>query len=178
MSEPVLKTEDDWQREATASAVASVRRVVASGALNGRVQVANLSDIEWGWIACAAIFGWIETKARQAVDEGQGVEATIRAMHDRDPEPWEAGAVATILPGLANIKGLDWNLPVASWSKEQIVSFAWAVHRLTDAAIAARNEGAQDKIVRFTRDIAEREHSAANKGPLMTHEELREDVPF
>ena len=66
MIEPVIKTEDYWQREATAQAVASARYVIQGGSINNLTRVSSLSEIELGWIICAAIFGWIESKAKQA----------------------------------------------------------------------------------------------------------------
>jgi hypothetical protein len=169
-------TDDEWQALATASAVSAARKVVDEGAINGRATVSSLSDIEWGWIVCSAIFGWIEAKARQAVAEGRSVEDAIRTM-PRDPAPWEAGAVASILPALGNIPNLDWSRPVGEWSKDQIVGFAWQIHKLTDEALAHRDEGATDKIVRFQRDVEAREYSAEHGGGLMTAEEAAE-VPF
>lgn len=177
MSEPVTKTEDDWQREATAWAVASAQRVVASGAINKQTRVATLGNIELGWIGFAFLAGWIEVKARQAVEEGKDAEITIRTIISHDPAPWVAGAVATILPKLAEIEGLDWDKPVGEWSRDQIIKFIWESHQMTDAALAARDAGAVDKIVRHL-EKAERENSAANGGSLMTHEELNQEIPF
>lgn len=168
-------TDDDWQREATACAVSAAQQVVAQGAINDSAMVSSLSEIEWGWIVCAAIFGWIEAKAKQAVAEGCCYEIPIRKMTHRDPAPWETGAIAAVLPSIADLKDIDWTKPVSEWSKDQIISFAWHAYRLTDAALAARDEGATDKIVRFCREIAEREHSAASGGPLMAH---NEEAPF
>jgi hypothetical protein len=174
--QPAPITEDDWSREATHAAVAAAQAVVQGGSINSRATVGSLGEIEWGWIVCAAIFGWIETKARQAVSEGRSVEDAVRAM-PRDPAPWESGAVATILPALGKLD-LDWSKPVGEWSKDQIVGFAWRIHKLTDEALAARDEGATDKIVRFARDIEAREYSAAHGGGLMTAEEISEPDPF
>jgi hypothetical protein len=162
--------------EATSSAIAAARYVV-SESVNSRAMVSSLSEIEWGWIVCAAIFSWIETKARQAVYEGRAYDETIQAMPG-EPAPWEAGAVASILPALGKIETLDWAKPMGEWSKEQIVSFAWHCHKLTDQALAHRDEGAKDVVTQLNRAVAEREVSAANGGPLMDREELSEGVPF
>lgn len=164
-----------WQARATASAVAAARNVITGGSVNGRAMVSSLSEIELGWIACAAIFGWIETKAQQAVEEGRSANDTIVEMH-RDPGPWEAGAIAATLPQLAAVE-LDWAKPLNDWRKDEITKFVWSAYRLCNAALAARDEGAADKIVRYRRDTTEREHSAANGGPLMTHDELQEEGP-
>jgi hypothetical protein len=174
---PVIKTDDDWQAEAAANAVAAARRVVSGKEINGLARVSSLSEIELGWIGYAFLFGWIETKAKQAVAEGQGYDATIRTMHDRDPAPWESGAVASTLPAVGGFD-LPWAKPVSEWSQEQMIQLLWKGHRLTAAALVARDEGATDKLTRPSRERVEREHSAANGGPLMTPEELDEEVPF
>jgi hypothetical protein len=175
---PKQKTDDDWQREATLSAIAAARAVVSGDGINQRATIGSLSELEWGWIVAAAIFEWIKKRAEQAVAEGTAYELPIQTMSGRDPEPWEAGAVASILPALGNIKGLDWSRPIGEWHKDQITSFAWQIHKLTVAALAARDEGATDKIVKYDRNNQEREVSAANKGPLMSKRELDDEIPF
>lgn len=173
-----VKTDADWLREATHAAVDAARKVIEGGHINGRAMISSLSEIEWGWIVCAAIFGWVETRAKQATEEGHSAEVTIRTMSNRDPAPWESGAIATILPGLGDIDGLNWNLPLGDWSKDQIIRLAWSIYRMSNAAITAQHEGATDKITRFCREVAEREHSAANGSALMAHNETREEIPF
>lgn len=171
--------EADWDQHATQSAIDAVRAVVSGDGINARASIGSLSDIELGWIVAAAIFGWIKTKSQQAVAEGTGYDAPIRTMKHRSPEPWEAGAIETILPALGNIEGLDWSKPVGNWSKDQIVSFLWQIFRLSQSAIAARDEGATDKIVqRLSQPQMERENSAAHGGPLMSRAELNDEVPF
>lgn len=171
--------EADWQQIATQSAIDAAKQIISGEGINSRASVGSLSDIEWGWIVAASICEWVKTKAKQAVEEGTSAEITIRTMTHRDPAPWEAGAVETILPALGNVKDLDWSKPVGEWSKDQIVSFAWQIYKLTDSALAARDEGAQDKIVqRLSQPVMERENSAAHGGPLMSREELNDDIPL
>lgn len=171
--------EADWGQRATQSAIDAAKAVVSGEGINARAQISSLSDIEWGWIAAASIFAWIKTKAEQAVEEGTSAEIPIRTMTHRDPAPWEAGAVGTILPALGNLSGVDWAKPVGDWSKDQIISFAWQIYKLTDSALAARDEGANDKIVqRLSQPQMERENSAAHGGPLMSRKELNDDIPF
>lgn len=181
MAQAALKPRDieaDWQARATQSAIDAAKAVISDG-INGRAMISSLSDIEWGWIAAASIFAWIKTKAEQAVEEGVSAEIPIRTMTHRDPAPWEAGAISTILPSLGNLEGVDWSKPVGEWSKDQIVSFAWQIYRLSDGAIQARNDGAADKIVqRLSQPQMERENSAAHGGPLMDRKELDDDIPF
>lgn len=171
--------EADWDAKATQSAIDAAREVIGANGINGRALISSLSDIEWGWIAAASIFAWIKTKSQQATAEGGGYDIPIRTMAHRDPAPWEAGAVSTILPALGDLQGVDWSKPIGEWSKDAIVSFAWQIHRLTDAALAARDEGAGDKIVqRLSQSAMERELSAAHGGPLLARGELNDDIPF
>lgn len=169
--------EADWDVKATRSAIDAAKSAVTES-INARAMISSLSDIEWGWIAAASVFGWIKTKAQQAVEEGIASEITIRSM-PRDPAPWEAGAVETILPALGGLKNVDWTKPVGEWSKDQIVGFAWQIYKLTDGALAARDEGATDKIVqRLSQPQSEREFSSAKGGPLLARGELDDDIPF
>jgi hypothetical protein len=179
---PFDGAEDEWQRRATAAAISAAREVINKDAVNPRSVVSSLSDVELGWIVCAAIFGWISCKAQQAVAEGAGIsimatDKAVRTMTYRDPAPWEAGAVETILPALAGLD-LPWDKSIGEWSKSQVVTFAWHAYKHTDGALANRDEGAIDVITLMNREQAEREVSAANGGPLMSREELAEQVPF
>lgn len=170
-------TDDDWQRRATAEAIAAVRGVVGDG-INGRATIGSLGDVELGWMAAAAIFAWIKTRSQQAVAEGSSYELAIRDVPG-EPAPWEAGAIETILPQLGSVQGVDWSKPVGEWQKPQIVAFAWQVYKLTDRALAARDEGAVDKIVRRIDPArVEREASALNGGPYMDRRELNDEIPF
>lgn len=182
MAQAALKQRDidaDWDLRATQSAIEAGRAVVSGDGINSRAMISSLSDVEWGWIAAATIFAWIKTKSQQAVEEGCGYDTAIRSMVHRNPAPWEAGAVETILPQLGDLQGVDWEKPIGEWSKDQIVSFSWQIHRLTDAALAARDEGATDKITkRLSQPETEREISAKNGGPLLARGELDDDIPF
>lgn len=170
--------EADWNVKATQSAIDAARDVVSGEGINSRAMISSLSDIEWGWIAAAAVFAWIKTKAQQAVAEGLGYDEAIRTM-PCDPAPWEAGAIETILPALGGLQGVDWSKPIGDWSKDQIVSFAWQIYKLSDQALAARDDGAGDKIVqRLSQPQIEREFSAAKGGPLLAREEMDDDIPF
>ncbi len=175
---PSHKSDDDWQARATLSAIAAARSVVTGDGINQRAMIGSLSELEWGWIVAAAVFEWIKVRAEQAVEEGTDYETPIRTMKGRSPEPWEAGAVTSILPALGNIEGLDWSRPVGEWHKDKIVSFAWQIHKLTEAALAARDEGASGKIVQYNKAEQEREHSARLGGPLMSKRDLDDEIPF
>src|SRR5215468_4563384 len=89
--------EDQWQRDATAAAIAAACGVVQMhGPIPPGTPIGRLSDTEWGWIVAAVLFAWISKRAEQATAEQIDTEQLIR-MTALDPEPWDAGAIATIL---------------------------------------------------------------------------------
>jgi nitrous oxide reductase accessory protein NosL len=175
---PSHANDDDWQLRATESAIAAVRGVISKDGINQRAMIGSLSDIELGWFVAAAIFAYIKTKAQQAVAEGQHYDEPIRTMTYRDMQPWEIGAVEAVLPGLADLPGIDWSKPVGDWSKEDMARFVWRAHRLTDSALAARDNGAAGAVIKFSKEKAERELSASRGGSLMTQDELNDQIPF
>ncbi len=62
--------EDQWQRDATAAAIAAARRVIqADGPIPPGTPVGRLSDTEWGWIVAGVLFAWISKRAEQAAAE-------------------------------------------------------------------------------------------------------------
>ena len=67
--------------------------------------IGRLSDVEWGWIVAAVLFGWICERAAQATSNGLGVEKLIRET-GIVPDPWDAGVVLAILPELAEAADL------------------------------------------------------------------------
>ena len=135
------KHEDEWQRRATAAAITAARRIVAGdeAAITPSARVGDLSDIEWGWLICAAIFAWIAAHAEQATKEGRDTELALRAMGNL--KPWDAGAIATILPQLADISDMPWAKPVGDWSRDQMTRFLTTALDLARKAILARNVG-------------------------------------
>jgi hypothetical protein len=133
---------DEWERRATAAAIAAARRVVLGeeAAVNMNTPVGRLSDVEWGWIVSAVIFAWIATRAEQAVAEGLETELVLRTTC-LDPNPWDAGAVATILPQLADVPGIDWSKPLTAWSREAMSRFLTAALGLIRTSMIARDLG-------------------------------------
>jgi hypothetical protein len=109
-----MKPDDIWQERATAAAIAAARNAIGEKAT---ALVGRLSDREWGWVVAAVIFAWIKTRAEQATAEGLDTELALRVM-GQTPEPWDAGAIVTILPELADASNVDWSLPLATWSQE------------------------------------------------------------
>jgi hypothetical protein len=132
----LTQREDEWGRRATAAAIAAARRVVLGAAVNMNTPVGRLSDIEWGWIISAAIFGWIATRAEQAVAEGLDTES---AVHTASLEALDAGMVAAILPKLADMPVADWSEPIGAWPRETMIKFLLAALDLMRAAIRVRD---------------------------------------
>ena len=133
--------QDLWQREATAAAIKSARKMIGEGVVHPETSVGGLSDEQLGWLLCAGICSWIATRSAQAVDEGNAaIEMNIRDT-GAEPPPWDAGAVETILGDLANVDGIDWNVTVLEWPKETMLLFLCDAHRLMSKAIAARDRG-------------------------------------
>jgi hypothetical protein len=131
--------EDAWQRQATAVAVKKARAVVSGGAVPPMTPVGRLSDIEWGWIAAAVLFGWISERATQATSNGIGTEQWIRNT-GLAPDPWDTGAIAAILPELAG-PDVDWNRPLAEFSRDEIIQFLGDAYTLITKAMQARELG-------------------------------------
>ena len=138
----LTEREDEWGRRATAAAIAAARRIVLGdqAVVNMNSPVGRLSDVEWGWIVSAAIFAWVATRAEQATAEGLDTEIVIRTA-TLDPNPWDAGAVATILPKLADVPGIDWSKPLADRSPQEMISFLTTALDLIRTAIIARDLG-------------------------------------
>jgi hypothetical protein len=131
--------EDAWLRRATATAIEQARAVVSGGAVPPNTPVGRLSDVEWGWIVAGVLFGWISTRAEQATNSGVGVEESIRTINlDRDP--WDAGAIAAILPELA-ASDVDWNKPLVGFSRDEMITFLADAFSLIRKAMAARDRG-------------------------------------
>jgi hypothetical protein len=130
--------EDEWQRRATAAAIGGARGVVQGGGpIPPGTPIGRLSEVEWGWIVAAALFGWIKTRAEQAASERLDAERTIR-MTALDPEPWDAGAVAAILPDLAiACEHIDWSKPLTDWPRHTVIEFLLAAVPLIRKAMIA-----------------------------------------
>jgi hypothetical protein len=140
LSEPSISAiEAVWQRQATAAAIKAARDIVKfDGVIPPGTQIGRLSDTEWGWITTAVIFAWISTRAEQATTQGLDVEVALRL-----PEPWDAGAIASILPSLfqALEEKIDWTRPVHNWSRDQMINFLLSALNLIRDATAARDVG-------------------------------------
>jgi hypothetical protein len=129
--------DDAWQCRATATAIEAARKVVGR-AIPAGTPIGRLSDIEWNWLTAAVLFGWISTRAEQAVAEKIDSELAVR-MTGLDPEPWDAGVVTSVLAELAEIPGIDWTLSLAQWPRDTMVGFLLAATRLIRKAEIARD---------------------------------------
>ena len=168
--------EDHWQRRATAAAIEAARKVVkVDGVIPPGTPIGRLSDIEWGWILAAILFAWISTRAEQATAESLDTEQTIR-MTGLDPEPWDAGAIAVILPELAAMPGVDWSKPIGEWSRETMVEFLLTAMGLIRKAMVARDLSERG-ITRGSSSVAiARQANASAGGPLMEPSELNDPI--
>jgi hypothetical protein len=133
--------EDCWVREATRVAIEQARAVINGGAVPPLTPIARLSDIEWGWIVAAIIFGWINTRAQQATGNGAGPHKYIRET-GIDPDPWDIGAIEAILPELAS-SSTDWSKSLAEFSREEMIAFLGDAYNLIGKAMLARDKGEQ-----------------------------------
>jgi hypothetical protein len=170
-------TEDEWQERATAAAIAAARKIVLTdnAAVNKNAPIGRLNDLEWGWIVSAVLFAWITARAEQAAAEELDTEQVIR-MTGLDRNPWDAGAVAAILPELANAK-VDWSRPLSDWPKEIMVDFLLEALRLIRKGMIARDLGA-GITRRSNAAVIARQTNAAAGGPLLAPDELNDPIPI
>jgi hypothetical protein len=169
--------ENDWQRRATAAAITGARGVVQlDGPIPPGTPIGQLSDIEWGWIVAAVLFSWIQTRAEQAAAEQLDTERTIR-MTALDPEPWDAGAVAAILPDLASAcEHVDWSKPLTDWPRDTVIEFLLAAMLLIRKAMIARDLSERGVTQRSSAAAIARQTNAMAGGPLIAPDELNEEI--
>src|SRR5262249_38986176 len=138
--------------------------------------IGRLSETEWGWVIAAILFAWIGVRAQQAAAEQLDAERTIR-MVALDPQPWDAGAVAAILPELVDAcPDIDWSKPLAQWLRETIIEFLLKAMPLIRKAGLARD--LSDKGVSRKPGAARigRQANAATGGTLMTPDEFNDEI--
>jgi len=167
--------EDEWQRRATAAAIEAARGVVQmDGPIPPGTPIGRLADTEWGWVLAAMLFAWIRTRAEQASCEQLDTEQTIR-LTALDPEPWDAGAVAAILPELASTS-FDWSQPITAWPKDTMIEFLLTAMRLIRKATIARDLSDNGITRRAGASTIARQANAAAGGPLMTPDEWNDEI--
>jgi hypothetical protein len=169
--------DDEWQRRATAAAITGARGVIQpDGPILPGTPVGWLSDVEWGWIVAAVLFGWIQTRAEQAAAEQLDTERTIR-ITALDPEPWDAGAVAAILPDLASAcEHLDWSKPLADWPGDTVIEFVLTAMPLIRKAMIARDLSERGVTQRSSAPAIARQDNAAVGGPPKAPHELNDEI--
>jgi hypothetical protein len=167
--------EDEWLRRATAAAIEAARGVIAlGGPIPPATPVGRLADTEWGWILAAMLFAWIRTRAEQAAAEQLDTEQCIR-LTALDPEPWDAGAVAAILPELASTS-FDWSQPITGWPKGTMIEFLLTAMRLIHKATIARDLSEKGVTRQSSSSTIARQANAASGGPLMDPTELNDEI--
>jgi hypothetical protein len=167
--------EDEWQRRATAAAIEAARGVVQmDGPIPPGTPIGRLADTEWGWVLAAMLFAWIRTRAEQASCEQLDTEQTIR-LTALDPEPWDAGAVAAILPELASTS-FDWSQPITAWPKDTMIEFLLTAMRLIRKANIARDLSDKGVTRASSASTIARQTNAAAGGPLMTADEWNDEL--
>jgi hypothetical protein len=169
--------EDEWQRRATAAAIEAARGVVQmDGPIPPATPIGRLSDTEWGWVLAAMLFAWISKRAEQAAAEQLDTERTIR-MTALDPEPWDAGAVAAILPELADAcASIDWSQPFTAWAKDTVIEFLLTAMRLIRKATIARDFSDKGVTRQSNASVIARQANAAAGRPLMTPDEFNDEL--
>jgi hypothetical protein len=170
---------DDWTRRALAATVAAAKDVIGvDGPIRPLTPVGRLTEGEWGWVCSSVVWAWIATRSEQAAAEGLSAERAARTTGGQ-PEAWDAGAVAAILPSLVEAcPGLDWTAPIGAWSKDAIVEFLLTAFGLINQARAAR-DAVEDRIAGATHpNVVARQMNAAAGNGRMTIAELNDDCPF
>jgi hypothetical protein len=167
--------EAEWQRRATAAAIKAARDVVSGGNFPPNAPVGGLCDVQWGWVVAAILFGWMSTKAEQAVTEEIDAGLVLR-MTGLDPDPMDAGVISAILPKLADVPGIDWSKPIGDWQREAMVDFLIGALRLVRQGTIARDFGRDTIITRTNRGVAVREVGTAAGGPPATPAELNDPI--
>jgi hypothetical protein len=142
------KKEDEWQAKATIAAIAAARKIALnSSGLPPMTPVSKLSDHQWGWIVTAAIFGWIQTRVEQAIEEGLDPEQAVR-LTGLSPSLCDVAVVRSILPTLADQAAIDWSQPLEAWPKDIMANFLLLAWQLIAKAEAARDQEASKLILR------------------------------
>jgi len=131
--------EDAWLKQATAEAIKAARDIVNGGVVPPMTPIGRLSDTDWGWIFASMWFAWIRERATQATANGHNTEKQLQQT-GLDPDPWDAGAIATVLPELANAK-VDWSAPLGELSRDELIAFLGDAYRLIQKAMCARDLG-------------------------------------
>jgi hypothetical protein len=175
---------DKWTKQAFEACIAAAKDLIGKdGLVRPDIPIGRLTSNKWGWFVSTAVSTWVRIRSEQASVEGWNYERACHAT-GLEPNPWLEGAVAAVLPKLAEAcPGLDWSKPVGEWAKDDVVAFLIAGFDLVQHALAARDApekppGTGDA----NPDLSAREINAAAGNPLMTvaeHRKLKHsDCPF
>jgi hypothetical protein len=168
--------QDSWMRRAVDASIAAAMDVLGdTGPIRPGTPIGRLTSHEWGWICSAVVWAWIATRAEQAASEGWDHERAIRAT-GLSPDPWDAGAIASILSKLAEaLSDFGWSQPIGAWSKDTITEFLAAAFALCIRAIAARDATEERAAGKTGADVTARRMNAAAGNPRMTVAELNDE---
>jgi hypothetical protein len=147
----ITKKEDAWQAKATEAAIAAARKIASTSTPLLNTPVARLSDLQWGWIVTAAIFGWIRTRTEQAIAEGLEAGHAVCST-GLSPSPCDVAVVRSILPTLADKGAIDWSEPLAAWSQDTMTNFLLLAWQLITQAELARDQ-APSKIMHKSQEL-------------------------
>jgi hypothetical protein len=85
--------------------------------------------------------------------------------------------VAAILPDLADAcSGVDWSQPLTAWPKDTMVEFLLTAMRLIRRAMVARDLSEKGVTRQSNTSTIARQANAAAGGPLMTSDELNDEI--
>jgi hypothetical protein len=147
----LTKKENEWQDKATTAAIAGARKIANnSTGLPASTPIGRLTDLQWGWIVTAVIFGWIQARCEQAIEEGLDQEQAV-LLTGLSPSPNDVAVVHSILPALADA-GVDWTQPLQDWSQNTMTNFLLLVWQLINKAEAARDQSS-GKIIRPPKEL-------------------------
>ena len=127
--------EDEWQRRATAAAIEAARGVVkVDGPIPPLAPIGRLGDgdgrtiIRFGWDPGPRRTG-DRRKYRHGAchphDRARSESARCRCRHGR-------------LAGTSETPGIDWSVPLSTWSRDTMITFLLAATRLIDQANRTR----------------------------------------
>jgi hypothetical protein len=167
---------DRWTKQAFDACVAAAKDLIGTeGPIHADVPIGRLTTNEWGWLTSTTVSTWVRARSEQASVEGWNYE---RAAHATllEPDPWVEGAVASILPKLAEVyPGFDWSRPVGEWEKGDVVTFLIAAFDLIRHALAARDAAENPPGAGGANpEVVARQLNAAAGNPLMMVAEIRE----
>ena len=84
-----------------------------------------------------------------------------------DPQPWDAGCVAAILPELADTCAIDWSQPLTAWPRDTMIEFLLAAMKLIRKATIARDLSDKGVTRQSSASTIARQANAASGGPLI-----------